>query len=320
MKTLTVFLLLVLTATTLQAQSVLRYEFLNDLNEKNGLGPALTVLGNEGTFVLDTLNEISGNTKTVYRFEKNSGIQFDNAAAGNFIGSSYSIEIYFVFDELSSWKRVVDWKNRKTDYGAYVYYGELNFYPYIYSDDAPVIAGEYTYYVITRDAATNQVLIYTDADEEISFTDNNSDAVVDADNVLNFFHDDLAVPNEAAPGAVALINLYNYVLDSNTVKQNFENIGSQVFSVKELRKANVPVRVYPNPATDNVTVDITGFKGETVNVSIYNSSGIQVFKQTVSIGNSLAISTSAFPDGIYMIRAESETLRASQKLVVVQER
>lgn len=316
MKTLVTFLLMMLAASALQAQSVLRYEFLNDLNERSGLGPTLTVLGNEGTFVLDTLNEINGKTKTVYRFEKNSGLQFDNAAANNFIGTTYSIEIYFVFDELSSWKRVLDWKNRKTDFGAYVYYGELNFYPYIYSDDAPVIAGEYTYYVLTRDGATNQVLIYTDADEEISFTDNNSDAVVDGDHVLNFFQDDLAVPNEAAPGAVALINLYDYVLDSNTVKQNFENIGSQVFSVKEIRKANVPMQVYPNPADEAVTIDVSGFKGEPVDISIFNSSGIQVFKRTVTSGQTFVVNSTDFADGIYLIRAESEKLTASQKLVV----
>lgn len=316
MKNFATFLVIILAATNLQAQSVLRYEFLNNLNEKNGLGPALTVLGNEGTFVLDTLNEISGRTKTVYRFEDNCGVQFDNAAAGNFIGTNYSIEIYFVLDELASWKRVVDWKNRKVDYGAYVYYGKLNFFPIIYSDDAPVVAGEYTYYVITRDGATNQVLIYTDADKEISFIDNSNDAVVDSDNVINFFHDDLAVPNEASPGAVALINLYNYVLDSNTIAQNFENVGSQVFSVKEIRKANVPVQVYPNPADESVTIDVSGFKGEPVDLSIFNSSGLQVYKETLSDKPLLIFNTTDLPEGIYLVRTESENLTASRKLVV----
>jgi hypothetical protein len=317
MKNFATFLVLLLAASLLQAQSVLRYEFLNNLDEKHGLGPTLTVLGNEGNFVLDTLNEINGNTKTVYRFEDNCGVQFNNAEANNFIGTNYSIEIYFVLDELTSWKRVVDWKNRKSDNGAYVYYGELNFYPYEYSDDAPVIAGEYTYYVITRDGTTNQVLIYTDADEEITFFDEYSDALVDADNVINFFHDDLYVPNEAAPGAVALINLYNYVLDSAAVAQNFENIGGQVFSVKEIRKADVPIRIYPNPAFESATIDISGFKSEPVAVKIFNSSGLEVFNQNVTPVKALAINTTVFPEGIYMVRAESATMAASSRLVVL---
>jgi len=316
MKNLYCLLLFASIFAGLNGQSVLRYEFSNSLNEKNGLGPTLTVLGNQGNFVLDTLNEISGKTKTVYRFEKNSGLQFNNAEADNFIGNNYSIEIYFVFDELTSWKRVVDWKNRKSDYGAYVYYGELNFYPFIYSDDAPVIAGEYTYYVITRDGTTNEVVIYTDADEEIRFTDNNGDALVDGDNVINFFHDDLAVPNEASSGAVALINLYNYVLDSNTVKQNFENIGGQVFSVNEYQKQSVGLEVYPNPAYNDALIDLSGFGNEAVSISLYNTSGSSVFLQTATDTKAFRIDTSLLPEGFYLIRAESEHNTASQKLLI----
>jgi hypothetical protein len=299
------------------SQSVLSYEFLGNLNEKNGLGPALTVLGNEGSYVTDTLNEISGKTKTVYRFEQNSGLQFNNAASGNFIGDTYSIEIYFVFDELNSWKRVVDWKNRTTDYGAYVYYGQLNFYPYVYSNTAPVAAGEYTYYVITRDGATGKVLLYTDASVEINLDDVSGDALLSEDNVLNFFQDDLAVPYEASSGAVAVINLYNYVLDSNQVKQNFENIGSQVFAVNELHKSNVPMQITPNPASEFATIDLSGFGDLKVDLRIFNASGLEVYKATTDPVCSLIVNTSTFPEGIYVAKAESGNHVSSQKLIIM---
>jgi len=317
MKNIAILFLTMLAAFSMQAQSVLRYEFLNSLNEKNGLGPALTVLGNQGSFVKDTLNEISGTTKTVYRFEENSGVQFNNTAANNFIGTTYSIEIYFVFDELSSWKRVVDWKNRKTDNGAYVYYGQLNFYPYEYSDNAPVEAGEYTYYVVTRDGVSGQVLLYTDADEEISFTDNYTDAVLDADNVLNFFHDDLFVPGEASSGAVALINLYNYVLDSNTVKQNFENIGGQVFGVKDVGKSVAQLKIYPNPAYESTRIEISGMEGQTADLRILNSSGMQIRRESITTGKPALIDTSELPEGLYLVRAEYGQMVYSRKLIVV---
>lgn len=319
MKKLYLLTLFTSCALLLGAQNaVLSYEFQNSLNEKHGIGPALTVLGNPGAYVLDTLNEINGNTRTVYRFEDNSGVQFNNAAAGNFIGSNYSIEIYFVFDELNSWKRVVDWKNRKSDGGAYVYYGQLNFYPVIYSGDAPVVAGEYTYYVVTRNGETGEVVVYTDADEEIRFMDSNELALVDADNVINFFHDDLAVPNEASPGAVSLINLYNYVLDSNTVKQNFENLGGQVFSVKEIRKDNSALSVYPNPASGQATVSLPGFAGQTAEISLFNASGVLVQQLQIAPSDrpQARFNTEALPEGIYMVRAVSESLTASQKLII----
>jgi hypothetical protein len=319
MKKIYLLTVLILTASLLQAQSILRYEFLNTLAEKNNSGPELTVLGDPGIYVLDTLNEINNATKTVYRFEANSGFQFNNAAAGNFIGESYTIEIYYVFDNLNSWRRVVDWKNRKTDYGAYVYYGQLNFYPYVYSGEAPVLPGEYSYYVITRDGATNEVLIYTDARVEIDFIDNNGDALVDADNVINFFHDDLVVPNEASSGAVALLNMYNYVLDSNTIVQNYANLGGTVFGLAENRKNSFNLQVYPNPASQYVNVNLGEFRqGEKVQISVTNAAGSTVFSEEVLIGNNSTkqLDTTTWPEGIFLIRTESANKTASSKIAV----
>lgn len=310
---------MLLAASLLQAQSVLRYEFLNTLAEKNNSGPELTVLGNPGVYVLDTLNEINNATKTVYRFETNSGFQFNNAAAGNFIGESYTIELYYVFDNLSSWKRVVDWKNRKTDYGAYVYNGQLNFYPFVYSGEAPVVAGEYSYYVITRDAATNKVLIYTDAKVEIDFIDNNGDALVDSDNVINFFHDDLVVPNEASSGAVALLNMYNYVLDSSAIVQNYANLGGTVFGLDDNRKNTVDLLAYPNPANRYVNLNLSEFRqGEKIKISVTNAAGAMIYSNEIIISsnNTLRLETASWPEGIYMIRTESGNNTARNKIAI----
>jgi hypothetical protein len=41
--------------------------------------------------------------------------------------------------------------------------------------------------------------IYTDAEVEINFTDNNGDALIDGDGVLNFFYDDLSVRMKHPP-------------------------------------------------------------------------------------------------------------------------
>jgi OmpA-OmpF porin, OOP family len=319
MKTCTFSFLFALSALLLQGQSALRYNFNNTLTETNGLGPTLTVLGNQGVFVLDTLNEISGKTKTVYRFEANSGFQFDNAAAGNFLGESYTIELYFVFDNLSSWKRVVDWKNRKTDNGAYVYNGQLNFYDYVYSGQAPVLAGEYTYYVITRDGATGNLLIYTDADVQINFIDVNGDGLIDADHMLNFFFDDLLVPNEASSGAVALLNMYDYVLDSATIRLNWDHINSQVFGVSEKGKSNTSAKVFPNPASDNTAIDLSGFKNDgVVQVTVMDLMGSQVYANRIDAGNSYVINVNTLdlPSGIYMVKAESDSKISTQKLVI----
>ena len=302
-----------------QTHSILSYTFNNTLSESKGNGPALTMLDSIGVFVIDTLNEVSNKTKTVYRFKKNAGVQFDNALAANFLDSTYSIELYFVFDELGSWKRVIDWKNRTTDDGAYVYDGKLNFYPYVYSDSAPVVASQYTYYVVTRDGITKNLKIYTDAKTEISFTDANNDGMIDTSHVLNFFVDDLVVQNEASPGAVALLNLYNYVLDSTAIKHKFDSLHGQLFAVRELGNNKASLRVYPNPVSEKVNIDLRQFytKGQ-VNVSLINSTGSVVYSRTYAAGSSYRIDLNPLelPNGIYMVKAESATEIYSQKFVI----
>lgn len=303
----------------LQGQSVLHYDFTNSLSEVNGNGPELTVLGIDGIYVEDTLGEVADAKKWVYRFEKNSGFQFNNTAAGNFLGDNYTIELYFVFDELSSWKRVVDWKTRKTDYGAYVYNGELNFYPYVYSDEAPVVAGEYTYYVITRDAATEQLVIYTDAKVEITLTDTPGDALLDEDNLLNFFHDDLVVPNEASTGAVAMLKIYNYTLDSTTIQNNFDDLAGNLFYIGEQKKINTNIRTFPNPVHDKLTVDLSNFdQQESVKLSLVNIIGRTVLETEADAGSQINIemNTSNIPKGVYVLRVESDTKKATTKVLI----
>ncbi len=318
MKKTLLFLISLAIGISISAQSTLYYNFNNSLNEVNTAAPGLTVLGAQGNFVTDTLNEIAGSNKTVYRFERNNGLQFNNVAAGNFLGETYTIELYFVFDELSSWKRVVDWKNRKTDRGAYVYYGQLNFYNILYSGEAPVEAGEYTYYVITRNAATKNVLIYTDADVKINFTDSNDDAVIDEDGVLNFFHDDLAVPNEASSGAVALLKLYNYALDSTVIREKWNQLGSSVFGVNETAKSNVKLNVYPNPVSDILNVNLSAFSNKSeARIQVVNEIGQVVLAEKIIVNSpSYSLAVNHFKKGLYTVVIETNGEIARTKFIV----
>ena len=302
----------------MQAQSVLTYDFESTLNEVTGAGPTLKVLGEEGEFRIDTLDKINQSTKMVYQFGVNSGFQFDNTEADGFLGHSYTIELYMKFDELDSWKRVVDWKNRKSDNGAYIYYGRLNFYPYQYSDEVPVAPGEYTYYVITRDSASQALLIYTDAEVKISFIDDDGDALLDVDQVLNFFHDDVVVPNEASSGTVAMLKIYSYTMDSTSIQNNYNEIGSQVFSVPEVGKS-AQVNVYPNPASDKLRLDLSGFgKSEQVKIHLMNVCGQSVLNTQYNTSGSAMIKLEIpeLRNGVYVLKVESVKNVFSTKVLI----
>ncbi len=238
---------LLLFSITLQinAQRAGVYQFEKNLEEESGKLPALKVLGEEGIFKEDVLPELKNAKRPVYHFEKNCGLQFDNRAANGFLKDSYTIEIYFKFNALDSWKRVIDFKNRKSDNGCYIYDGKLNFYNFALGTRAPVRANEYTHYVISRNGKTKQLKMYVDGESKVEFTDQNDQGVIDEDGVLNFFYDDLIVKEEASIGAVAIIKLFDYVVLPTEVKKNYIKLNESV-----LKKPSVPsVVASPLPAT-----------------------------------------------------------------------
>ncbi len=221
----------------LRAQRVGIYTFEKNFNERSNLFPTLKILGRQGEFKEDVLPELNNMKRMVYYFEKNCGLQFDNKAANGFFDGSFTIEIYFKFDYLDSWKRVVDFKNRKSDNGCYIYEGKLNFYMAAIGDRAPVRVKEYTHYVVSRNVKTKQMKMYVDGQSKIEFTDKLNEGLLDEEGVLNFFFDDLIVKDEASSGAVALIKIYDYLVEPSSIKKSFADLEKEMkLLVAELPK------------------------------------------------------------------------------------
>jgi OOP family OmpA-OmpF porin len=209
------------------AQKSCIYEFKKTLEESSKQGPSLTPLGSAGVFVEESLPELGGIKRTVYKFDKNCGLNYNMRNSVLNLSGSYSIEIYFKFDELESWKRVIDFKNRGSDNGAYIFNGKLNFYNIATSTIAPVAPGAYTHYTFTYDASSKMVKIYADGIGKISFMDTQNDAVIDP-RELHFFYDDLQVNNEASSGTVAYIKFFDYVVSPEEAEKNFKGLEKTV--------------------------------------------------------------------------------------------
>lgn len=294
------------------------YRFQNTLTENNKNLPKLLPLDTMGRYVLDTLKELNNQTRIVYRFVTNAGVQFNNKLGNYFIGQSYSIELYFVFDDVFDFKRVIDWKDRSSDAGAYLYYGKLYFYPIVYADSTTVYDGKYTHFVLTRDSTSKVVKVYSDGNLGISFIDSTNEAIMDTNNVLNFFQDDTIIEDEASSGAISLMNIYNYVLDSATVKKNFNNLQNEIFSVQNLTK-NGTIRIFPNPAKDNLMIDLKPLgAGGTVHVSLLDMTGTVVYSYQYEADQlvSLDLNTIQCRSGIYLVKVETDSGIITRKVVV----
>ncbi|MDP1621050.1 MAG: T9SS type A sorting domain-containing protein [Bacteroidales bacterium] len=112
---------------------------------------------------------------------------------------------------------------------------------------------------------------------------------------------------------------FDLKLDSNTIRQNWINLTSQVFSVRENGKSNTSIRVYPNPAHENTSIDLDNLKNDgTVKLSVLDLTGATVYVKNNVLGSSgmVNVNTVDLPAGIYMVKAESDTKISTQKLVI----
>lgn len=184
------------------------YRFENSRTSSVGSAPALTDLG---TNVFATEN-VDGISRTVLRFEHNDGLQL-TPVAGVMPSGRYTIVMLFRFDQVSGFRRTVDFRNGTSDTGAYVHDGRLK-----HSNDPPNIEpDEYVQVVYTRDGSTTSQRGYVDGELTL---DGREDPVFDfalVGNTLRFFRDDNEFPNEASSGAVARIRIYDAPLTESQV-------------------------------------------------------------------------------------------------------
>lgn len=90
---------------------------------------------------------------------------------------------------------------------------------------------------------------------------------------------------------------------------------SAMHSASEAKKLK-SVSFYPNPARNQVTLDLSDFKGEFVSVSIANSRGQQVYSQVVSGGKKVEVNTASYTTGIYYVTLRSNSSIKIEKLII----
>ncbi len=181
------------------------YQFQGNLNSSVAGAPAMTNLtgsGGANSFATDT---IDGYTRQTLRFPFNSGLAV-NTAGSLIPNNTYTIVILFRFDQISGFRRVVSFDNRTTDDGAYIQDGRLEFES---TANSPFVASTYIQVALVRDA-TGVIRGYRDGVQRIPVNMNDGGTFqISPTNILSFFQDDIAAPNEASAGNVARIRLYD---------------------------------------------------------------------------------------------------------------
>ncbi len=296
--------ILLLLVVTGQATAQLRYtyDFSNGLNGLEEGAPPLKILGKAGEIKDDPIRELQGNKKLAYYFEANSGLSFDNNLSKGFLDKSYSVEIYFMLRNLEDWRRIIDFKNRKSDNGCYIHNRKVNFFNFATGDNAAVRPGKYTHYIFTRDHKKGIIQIYVDGELKLEFPDKGKEAVLDRDQVLNFFQDDLVVNHEASEGAVAYIRIYDEVVTPVFIFRRFRNLLSHM---------RLGARDLLADSLGEADADEEGYAEDLVmSGRIYNGknlqplSGAELYLKTMSDS---VVSINKLTSGDYTIRIRPET-------------
>ena len=136
-----------------------------------------------------------------YTFNPNEGLSLGNVLNE----SDYSITLTFSLSSIDRCDKLLDFRDKSSDNGLYLYYGKLDFYPITGDPGANVFAADQSQTVnLTRNGATQVVTGSVGGVEQFSFVDTAGIAVFDApDNRIHFFEDDNATAGrEAAGGTV----------------------------------------------------------------------------------------------------------------------
>jgi len=226
------------------------YEFADTLASSVG-GPSLTNLGAVGF----TTALVDGRERRVLRFGANNGVAL-NDAPGLVSANHYTVVMLFAFDDVSSWRRILDWRNGASDFGLYDLNGLLYFYPRAAGAGAALTPSNYVQVAFTRHF-DNTAAGYADGAAQFTFSDG-ADAQITGP--LRFFRDDAS---EASAGAVARIRIYDGVLTAAEIASLDRLPPEGAYQLSW----NAP---FGNHALRAVAIDANGVRGTSavVNVSI----------------------------------------------------
>ncbi|MCP4441562.1 MAG: T9SS type A sorting domain-containing protein [Aureispira sp.] len=128
-------------------------------------------------------------------------------------------------------------------------------------------------------------------------------------NLVNFTR----IENSAAIyfdfNAPVITNTAFHTICDNCIPINITGGGSIITSIKEVTKAAIEVKVYPNPFKEQTTLEVEGGEYQQLEVAIYDITGKEVM-QYQSKQNSIIIQRKNLPQGIY-----SYQLRGDQQLI-----
>jgi gliding motility-associated-like protein len=203
------------------------YYFNNTLQGTNGGGDLTSVLSCSATIggfssnIITTTAGLCGTFDT-YCFSEGEGFAYPNTG----ITDEYTINMFFKFNSLSGYSRLIDFSNGTSDTGFYILNDCLNLYPNGNIGTCPFFLPN-IYYLLTfvRNATTNFISVYVNGTLFGSYSDTAGTYKLATNSTpIIFFRDDVPVPCEDKPGCVKYISITPNVQTASQVNATWLNV------------------------------------------------------------------------------------------------
>ena len=201
-----------------------------------------------------------------YTFSAGQGPNLSNAIHP----STYSIEMIFRISNTTGFKKLLDFKNRSSDFGLYNDDREVTLFPYDSESGVVFTANQNAHLVVTRDEAAKHFSVYVNGVQRISVLDVDDAAVFSAaNNIIHFLRDDtLFGEGENPSGFLDRVRIYDGVLTPTQVSSLFSG-GTPTPAPKDWYKLNLT-------AGQTITIGINALTSGTLSLNLVNSGGTTV--------------------------------------------
>jgi hypothetical protein len=160
-------------------------------------------------------------TSTGYSFAAGQGLSLSGALDVE----DYSVEMFFSINETTSYRKLIDFRNRTVDEGVYCLSSSLMVYPVFTGSPGSFVAATPVHIVLTRDFRTFEVNGYVNGVLDFTFTDTSKLATfTSAQRIAHFLVDDNLTQGENASGFVDFLRIYDRPLSGLEVASLFAAI------------------------------------------------------------------------------------------------
>lgn len=196
-----------------QPQPVLCFDFYGNLNA-NGNAVAMTPIDGVGGF---SEGESICKLDSLYSWDISTGLILQDPA-NYFPQDHYTIELLFKFTTQpypSLWQKIIDFKNRTSDRGLYLYNSNLQMYEQYTGTSSTAQPDTWFRLFLTRDASTDSIKGYINNNLEIALEDVLGNGIF-TDALILFKDDSLTIREESA-GIIDYVRIYDYPLSEEEI-------------------------------------------------------------------------------------------------------